>query len=243
MFKKRKLKRQRAELRKQVKEDSSGEEEPNGAVKLSKSRRTGKVSQEKNISASIDADTNNTGPTLEAKHNESDSSVSVKKYESVGNHGKKKNRYGPMKAPSNIRVTSRFDYQPDICKDYKETGFCGYGDNCKFLHDRSNYKVGWQIEKEWEEEQRKKKKKLAKGESIQDEEPSTQSNVPDTTNDKPFACLICRQPFVKPVITRCKHLFCQACALKQYSVSPKCYACGDATKGIFNKYKEEAANT
>lgn len=33
--------------------------------------------------------------------------------------------YGPQKAPSNIRSSVRFDYQPDICKDYKETGFCG----------------------------------------------------------------------------------------------------------------------
>jgi RING finger protein 113A len=34
---------------------------------------------------------------------------------------------GPIRAPSNLRVTVRWDYQPDICKDYKETGFCGFG--------------------------------------------------------------------------------------------------------------------
>lgn len=39
-----------------------------------------------------------------------------------------------------------FDYQPDICKDYKETGFCSYGDSCKFLHDRGDYKSGWELE-------------------------------------------------------------------------------------------------
>jgi hypothetical protein len=33
-------------------------------------------------------------------------------------------------------------------------------DNCKFLHDRGDYKSGWQIEKEWDEAQKKKKKKL-----------------------------------------------------------------------------------
>lgn len=26
---------------------------------------------------------------------------------------------GPQRAPANLRVTARFDYQPDICKDYK----------------------------------------------------------------------------------------------------------------------------
>ena len=51
--------------------------------------------------------------------------------------------------------------QPDICKDYKETGFCGYGDNCKFLHDRGDYKSGWQLEKEWDAKQASKKRKMA----------------------------------------------------------------------------------
>lgn len=63
-------------------------------------------------------------------------------------------KQGPMRGSTNIRATSRFDYQPDICKDYKETGYCGFGDTCKFLHDRSDYKSGWQLEKEWEESQR-----------------------------------------------------------------------------------------
>lgn len=30
---------------------------------------------------------------------------------------------GPMRAPANVRAISRFDYQPDICKDYKQTGY------------------------------------------------------------------------------------------------------------------------
>lgn len=42
-----------------------------------------------------------------------------------GNAGS--NSVGPMRAPTNIRSTVRWDYQPDICKDYKETGFCGFG--------------------------------------------------------------------------------------------------------------------
>lgn len=55
--------------------------------------------------------------------------------------------HGPIRASAAIRVTARFDYQPDLCKDYKETGYCAYGDSCKFLHDRGDYKGGWQIEK------------------------------------------------------------------------------------------------
>lgn len=60
-------------------------------------------------------------------------------------------RKGPVRAPVNLRATVRWDYQPDICKDYKETGFCGFGDSCKFLHDRSDYKFGWQLEREMQE--------------------------------------------------------------------------------------------
>ena len=29
---------------------------------------------------------------------------------------------GPVRAPAHLRVSVRWDYQPDICKDYKETG-------------------------------------------------------------------------------------------------------------------------
>jgi len=36
-------------------------------------------------------------------------------------------RQGPIRAPAHLRATVRWDYQPDICKDYKETGFCGFG--------------------------------------------------------------------------------------------------------------------
>ena len=50
----------------------------------------------------------------------------IKKRDTVqGNAGS--NNVGPMRAPTNIRSTVRWDYQPDICKDYKETGFCGFG--------------------------------------------------------------------------------------------------------------------
>ena len=48
-------------------------------------------------------------------------------------------------------ISFRWDYAPDICKDYKETGFCGFGDSCKFMHDRGDYKFGWQLEREQEQ--------------------------------------------------------------------------------------------
>ncbi|VVA29518.1 PREDICTED: RING [Prunus dulcis] len=71
--------------------------------------------------------------------------------------------HGPLRASAHIRATTRFDYQPDICKDYKETSYCGYGDSCKFMHDRGDYKSGWQMEREWHEAEEIRKRNLALG--------------------------------------------------------------------------------
>ena len=42
-----------------------------------------------------------------------------------------------------IKSSIRVDYKPGICKDFRDTGFCGFGDNCQFLHDRSDLYMGW----------------------------------------------------------------------------------------------------
>lgn len=36
-------------------------------------------------------------------------------------------KVGPIKAPTNIRTITVTDFAPDVCKDYKTTGFCGFG--------------------------------------------------------------------------------------------------------------------
>ncbi|KAF7724829.1 hypothetical protein EC973_000714 [Apophysomyces ossiformis] len=141
-----------------------------------------------------------------------------------------KMQVGPQRAPANLRVTARFDYQPDVCKDYKETGFCGFGDSCIFLHDRGDYKTGWQLEQEWEEAQKNKKRF---GQSNPDE-----YAVSDEEEEElPFACLLCRKEFDNPVVTKCGHYFCERCAINQFKKSPKCYACGASTGGVFDTAK------
>lgn len=139
-----------------------------------------------------------------------------------------KNKYtqcGPIRAPSNIRTVTVVDYQPDVCKDYKETGYCGFGDTCKFLHDRSDYLAGWQMEAAYLPNSTSRRD-LGPGEEDADDD--------DDEEEIPFACLICRQPFTDPVQTRCGHYFCSACAIKRFSKTPKCFACGAQTGGIFN---------
>lgn len=110
-----------------------------------------------------------------------------------GNAGSGPSNVGPIRAPTNIRSTVRWDYQPDICKDYKETGFCGFGDSCKFLHDRSDYKFGWQLELE------EKKNSKTFGDDDGDD---GKYEIHSDDEDLPFKCLICRKSFVDPIVTK-----------------------------------------
>ncbi|KAH6855269.1 hypothetical protein B0I37DRAFT_364381 [Chaetomium sp. MPI-CAGE-AT-0009] len=151
---------------------------------------------------------------------------------------------GPIKAPTNIRTITITDMAPDVCKDYKTTGFCGFGDNCKFLHAREDYAHGWQLDREWEAVTKGKKviggtvvasadRKLAgnaEGDGEGEEEEAMLENIP-------FACIICREPYRAPVVTRCGHYFCEGCALKRYRKDPSCAACGAGTNGVFNAAK------
>ncbi|WCJ33778.1 Pre-mRNA-splicing factor CWC24 [Euphorbia peplus] len=147
--------------------------------------------------------------------------------------------HGPLRASAHIRVSARFDYQPDICKDYKETGYCGYGDACKFMHDRGDYKPGWLMEKEWDEAEKLRKRNLALRE-LEDGEGDGDGDGDGGEDDDglPFACFICRQSFVDPVVTKCKHYFCEHCALKHHKKNKKCFVCNQPTQGIFNTAHE-----
>ncbi|KAI6657635.1 RING finger protein [Oopsacas minuta] len=141
-------------------------------------------------------------------------------------------RKGPIRAPLYLRSTVRWDYQPDICKDYKETGVCGFGDSCKFLHDRSDYKLGWQLEREEEQKIRDSQEGRRGGGD------NFEVSSDDDGDDLPFACLICREKFTNPIMTKCKHYFCQACAVKRYKKNKRCYMCGQQTNGMFTPAKQ-----
>uniref|UniRef100_A0A1I8PGQ1 RING finger protein 113A n=1 Tax=Stomoxys calcitrans TaxID=35570 RepID=A0A1I8PGQ1_STOCA len=152
-----------------------------------------------------------------------------KKDTAAGNASSGMVRKGPIRAPAHLRATVRWDYQPDICKDYKETGYCGFGDSCKFLHDRSDYKAGWELELDHAAQQ--------KGDCDSDGDDS-KYEIHSDEESLPFKCFICRQSFVNPVVTKCKHYFCEKCALEQYKKSQRCFICSQQTNGIFNPAKE-----
>lgn len=144
---------------------------------------------------------------------------------------------GPIKAPTNIRTITVTDFAPDVCKDWKVTGWCGFGDNCKFLHAREDYKQGWQLDKEWENVTKGKKNM---GGTVVASADRTKADDDDDNDEEamleniPFACIICMGDYKAPVITRCGHYFCEPCALKRYRKDPTCAACGSGTNGVFN---------
>lgn len=67
---------------------------------------------------------------------------------------------GPTKKENYVKESARIDYNPELCKDYFETGHCAFGDTCIFIHDRTDYASGHQLEKDWNNKQRKLHKKL-----------------------------------------------------------------------------------
>jgi RING finger protein 113A len=73
----------------------------------------------------------NTSATTQEVSSHKELATSTNEYHptDMGKKDEKRNKFlaGPIRAPTNIRTTCRFDYQPDICKDYKDTGFCGFG--------------------------------------------------------------------------------------------------------------------
>jgi RING finger protein 113A len=158
---------------------------------------------------------------------------------------------GPLKAPTNIRMTSRFDYQPDICKDYKDTGFCGFGDTCIYLHDRGDTLSGWQIEQQWEQEQTQKRADQEKqmndflsssntngGNHSNNNNNKAQEKDPISTEDGlPFACFLCREYFKDPaVVTNCGHYFCEKCIMERVKTeTSKCPLCSKDTHSVFHQ--------
>lgn len=168
---------------------------------------------------------------------------------------------GPTRGISNVRSTLRIEYigttgEGGICKDYKEAGYCGFGDSCKFLHDRSDYKPSYILEKEWDEKQKaieeKKRKRWEKrlqrrqaadgaagaGEQDSPSGEGSSSEEGSRAEELPSMCPKCQRRWEEcssiPIQTVCGHHFCEDCALANFARSPKCITCDAPTNGIFN---------
>lgn len=156
------------------------------------------------------------------------------------NPDKQTKQIGPQKASTNVRTITVTDFAPDVCKDYKQTGFCGFGDSCKFLHAREDYKQGWQLDRDWEINT--KGKKLS-GRTVASADRNAKDGEADDADEAllekiPFACIICKKAYSSPIVTKCGHYFCETCALQRYRKDPSCAACGAGTGGVFNVAKK-----
>uniref|UniRef100_A0AC35U037 Pre-mRNA-splicing factor CWC24 n=1 Tax=Rhabditophanes sp. KR3021 TaxID=114890 RepID=A0AC35U037_9BILA len=149
----------------------------------------------------------------------------IKKDTIKGKASSMHNRIGPVRENQFMKSSVRFDYAPDVCKDYKETGFCTFGDSCKFLHDRGDYKHGWEIDRDWDAQQKN---------GVAEENYEIGS---DEDKDA-MECGICEGTFVNPIATKCGHYFCQKCAMDRYRKDKNCASCGQDTDGTFKIAKD-----
>lgn len=123
------------------------------------------------------------GDTIE-KSTDGDGYSGMADYKEYINKSSAGMRAGPLRSSTYVRTSSRFDYAPDVCKDYKDSGYCGFGDSCKFMHDRTDYKSGWQLEREYEEQQKRKREPV----DVIDDQNISDQELSDT-DDLPFAVI------------------------------------------------------
>ena len=144
---------------------------------------------------------------------------------------------GPMRASANVRVTCRFDYAQGICKDYKETGRCGFGDGCVFMHDRGDYKTGWELEGEWRKEEQEKERLIREGKYREPNEEDEKYMLKKDDDEMELNCPMCGEELREPIVTVCGHYFCEKCAIQSYEKNPNCFVCRKKVNGIFNSAK------
>jgi RING finger protein 113A len=79
----------------------------------------------------------------------------------------------------------------------------------QFMHDRGDYKAGWQLENDWVASQKEKQKAAIGGGATAGED---NYEIHDDADQLPWACSICRNDFVNPVVTKSVLLLASMCA-------------------------------
>ncbi|KAK9148501.1 hypothetical protein Scep_007258 [Stephania cephalantha] len=88
--------------------------------------------------------------------------------------------HGPLSASAYIWVFARFDYQLDVGKDYKETGYYVFENACKFMHDRGDCKSRWQLDMKWEDRENERMRDSTLAANVDDDDDDEDSNANDS---------------------------------------------------------------
>jgi len=103
------------------------------------------------------------------------------------------------------------------------------------MHDRGDFQSGWEIDIEWNKKQKEKARQRAL-DSLEAENRGDQVEEEDVGPN--LECPLCHKEFKDPVLSRCDHVFCESCALK----NPKrCRVCDKPTGGTFAVAKLQRA--
>ena len=156
-------------------------------------------------------------------------------------------KFGPVRQMRNIQHSNGIDYNKSRCKDYFESGYCAFGNSCIFIHDRSDYKSGYDLDLEWDEKNKKKderrkirSKKEQNREELEPEDLSSEDEGLEDYEDELVykeideQCLICGLDYKMPSLLPCGHIFCDKCAVEHYQSAKTCFKCKKVTGGIFN---------
>jgi len=143
-------------------------------------------------------------------------------------------------------VTPPLPPQPDVCRDFKETGYCGWGDACKYLHDRGDHAEGWQVDRDEDAKRRAREERVARRMARGADPDGPSSDAEDAKRKGgglPFACHACRTAWgaanaAPPVSLRCGHHLCETCALRDARDKCPHEGCGADTGGVFNAARD-----
>ncbi|GAV55827.1 hypothetical protein ZYGR_0AY02200 [Zygosaccharomyces rouxii] len=217
MFKKRSIKQGSGFKRKKVDLRGNGEEESGKAIKMPEVKGKSLMGLESSAvdgrrvssSSEIQNDSDDKFKLLSGEQEE----VKISEAEPVASF--KMKGKDAMTQPKNVKVSILTDFHPDVCKDFKQTGYCGYGDSCKFLHSRDDFKTGWKMNQDW---------KIDESSNSKDNESKVEGI--------PFKCVICKDDYKSPIVTNCGHYFCSNCFTQRVRKNPNCAICGRDTNGV-----------
>ena len=155
--------------------------------------------------------------------------------EEIATNSKYKGNFGPLRAPTNIRVTSRMDHNPELCKDWFDAGYCVFGNSCIYIHDRYDYKTGWEMDRDFEKQERERWRRI--NDPTYQERPEYEEKLEKFKVDE--QCKMCNANYTNPKTLSCGHIFCEQCANKLHDGKGKCLVCKKVLTGVMNNAEGE----